>query len=134
MPYYEYKCPECGHEFTKRLRMSQHKDPQDCPECGHSPADKVISKPNFILKGDDWAGKNIRINNQMRKKNQRLNAKQEEQKRAGVGGKLVPNVGGEQVESWSEARKKAASEGKDTSGYERMERKEQALKKKPSST
>jgi putative FmdB family regulatory protein len=133
MPFYDYRCPECGHEFTKRLRIAQHAEPQACPECGHEPADKRISAPNFILKGDGWTGKNIRINNQMQKKNQRLSQKEQEMKRDGnVGGSLVPNVGGEQVESWGEAKKLAASQGKDTTGYESMERKEQTLKKKPS--
>jgi putative FmdB family regulatory protein len=132
MPTYEYKCPECDLAFEKRLRMSQHKDPQECPECGHSPAVKLVSQASFVLKGDDWAGKNIRINRQMAEKNRRLRSKEEAMKReTHVGGSLVPNVGGERVESWGEAKKLAASQGKDTAGYEKMAHKEQTLKKKP---
>lgn len=132
MPTYEYQCPKCGHEFAKRLRMSQYKDPQSCPECGHSPADKLVSKPNFILKGDDWAGKNIRINRQMAEKNRRLKAKEEERKRDATV-RLAPNVDGERVDTWSEAKKLAESRGKDTTGYEKMEREAKQLQKKTSS-
>lgn len=131
MPTYAYRCPECGHEFDKVLRISQYKDPQTCPECGHNPAKKLITPVNFNLPGDDFTGKNIRIRNQMRKKNERLDRKQEERKRDAPGVRLAPNVGGERTESWSEAAKLAASQGKNTAGYEKMARKEKTLKSKP---
>lgn len=34
MPFYQYKCRECGHDFEKKLRMSQSGEAQDCPSCG----------------------------------------------------------------------------------------------------
>jgi hypothetical protein len=68
----------------------------------------------------------------MEKKNQRLDAKQNERKRDAPMVTLAPNVGGERVESWSEASKLAASKGKDTSGYDALARKETSLKSKPS--
>ena len=126
MPTYEYVCESCEHRFEKILRMSKCGEPQDCPECGASPARKLISGGSgFILKGDGWAGKNNRIAGQMRRKNQVLTQRQEERKRdAGV--RLAPNVDGERVESWSEAKKLAESKGKDTTGYEQKARVEKS--------
>jgi putative FmdB family regulatory protein len=124
MPTYNYHCDACDTPFERILRMSQSKDPQECPECGASPARKTILSVSFILKGDGWAGKNNRIAGQMRKKNQRLTQKQNEQKRDAPAVTLAPNVGGERVDSWSEASKLAASQGKDTSGYESRARSE----------
>jgi putative FmdB family regulatory protein len=119
MPTYTYHCDTCDTPFEKTLRMSQSGDPQDCPECGKGPARKTITGMNFILKGDGWAGKNNRIAGQMRRKNQRLDAKQAEMKRDAPSVTLAPNVDGERVDSWSDASKLAKSKGKDTSGYEK---------------
>ena len=54
----------------------------------------------------------------MATKNRRLDAKTEEMKRDAPGVSLVPNVGGERTDSWAEAGRLAASQGKDPSGYE----------------
>lgn len=125
MPNYEYKCDECDHSFERLLKIAQYKDPQDCPECGHGPAKKMITGgTGFILRGDGWAGKNGKIKSQMRQKNQRLTSKQNEMKRDAPSVTLTPNVAGQQVDSWGEASKLAKSKGKDTSGYDRLARKE----------
>ena len=119
MATYEYKCEACEAEFQKRMPMSQSSDPQDCPDCGATPARKLISAgAGFILKGDGWSGKDLKVNRQMAKKNQKLDAKREGKKRE-LGVQLSPNVGGERTDSWSEASKLAASKGKDTSGYDK---------------
>jgi hypothetical protein len=79
------------------------------------------------LKGDSWAGKNMTLLSQMNAKNERLDRKQEEKKRDLKGiMRLAPNVGGERVDTWSEAARLAASRGKDVSSYEPMVRKEKA--------
>ncbi len=125
MPTYEYVCPACENDFELFLKMSQSEEPQACPKCGEAPAKKRVSlSAGFILSGDGWAGKNIRIQGQMAEKNKRLAQKENEFKREGPGMKLAPNVGGERVDSWSEASKLAASKGKDTSGYDALARKE----------
>lgn len=118
MAIYEYQCGTCDAEFEKILPMSQSDVPQDCPECGKGPAKRRITGGmGFILKGDGWEGKNIKIAGQMQRKNAVLTKKQEEKSRdAGI--RLVPNVGGEKVDSWSEAGRMASSQGKDASGYE----------------
>jgi putative FmdB family regulatory protein len=124
MPNYEYKCDECDHSFERLLKIAQYKDPQDCPECGHGPAKKMITGgTGFILRGDGWAGKNAKIKSQMRQKNQRLKGKEDQWKKdAAIS--LAPNVGGERVDTWSDASKLARSKGKDTSGYDKLARKE----------
>lgn len=116
MPTYLYHCSPCDEEFDKILSISKYDEPQNCPNCGEGPARKMVTRPNFILKGDDWAGKNIRINNQMRKKNERLSSRQADRKKE-RGISLVPNVEGERTESWSDAAKLAKSKGKSATGY-----------------
>ncbi len=124
MPFYEYLCDECKCQFTKRLRISEYADPQACPECEHPHTSKIVTGCNFILAGDGWVGKNNRIAGQMRKKNQRLTKRQNDRYREAPTVTLAPNVGGERVDSWAEASKLAASQGKDTSGYEARAREE----------
>ena len=124
MPTYEYQCEKCDHAFERSLRIAQYQDPQDCPECGEGPAKRMISGGvGFILRGDGWAGKNNRVKSQMREKNNRLKGKETEWKKD-ASPSLTPNVEGQQVDSWSEASQLARSKGKDTSGYDKLARKE----------
>lgn len=53
MPIYEYRCEECGHQFDALQKISE--DPlTECPAC-HQPAlKKLVSAPNFRLKGGGW--------------------------------------------------------------------------------
>ena len=127
MPVYAYRCDACETKFDRMLPLSQYDQPQTCPDCGEV-GRKDYGSVGFILKGDDWAGKNIRIKNQMAKKNQRLDAKQNEIKRDAPTVTLAPNVNGERVDSWSDAQKLAASKGKNTASYEPMIRKEKESK------
>ncbi len=126
MPIYEYQCGECELHFEQRLPIAQHDEPQDCPACGAPGANKLVSAVGFILKGDGWAGKNNRIKNQMARKNKRLDTKTDEMKRDAPVVSLAPNVDGERVASWSEAKKLAASKGKETSGYDSYIRRDKA--------
>jgi putative FmdB family regulatory protein len=123
MPTYEYACSGCDATFERFLSISKCDDPQTCEFCG-APGRKLISMPNFILKGDDWTSKNLRVKGQMEEKNRRLDQKQNERKREAPGVKLMPNVGGEQVDSWSEAKKLAASKGKNPESYDAKIREE----------
>jgi putative FmdB family regulatory protein len=124
VPIYAFRCEECEEHFDRVLSISRMEEPQDCPACGASPAKKLVTSPNFVLKGDDWAGKNIRIANQMRKKRDRLAGKENEIKRDAPSVRLAPNVDGQRVDSWAEASKLAQSKGKDTSGYDQRAVKE----------
>lgn len=120
MPTYEYRCDECEYEFEVVLRMSDYDLPQNCPSCKEGPAKKrVPTTVNVIFAGDGWVSKNNRVEGQMAEKNKRLAKRQDEKKREGSGMTLAPNVGGERVDSWSDAAKLAASKGKDTASYEK---------------
>lgn len=116
VPTYEYACAGCEIQFEKFLPMSQSDEPQLCPDCGVQ-GKRIISMPNFILKGDDWVGKNLKIKGQMEAKNRILSKRQEERKREAPGVALAPNVDGERVGSWAEAQKLAASKGKNVESY-----------------
>ena len=47
------KCRDCGHVFDALQKMSD--DPlRDCPDCGRPELRKLLSAPNFRLKGGGW--------------------------------------------------------------------------------
>jgi len=53
MPFYDYQCGACGHQFEAMQKMSA--DPlTDCPECGRSELVKQVSAGGFRLKGNGW--------------------------------------------------------------------------------
>ena len=53
MPIYEYRCPDCGHQFEAIQKMSD--DPiRVCPECKGEQVKKLISQTSFVLKGGGW--------------------------------------------------------------------------------
>jgi len=53
MPFYEYRCAACEHEFEAMQKMSA--DPLTvCPECGEPELSKLISAAGFRLKGSGW--------------------------------------------------------------------------------
>jgi len=127
MPMYDFQCQEeaCHHTFDRMVRLSEFDEVQPCPECG-ADSKRLISKVGVVLKGDGWASKNGRIAKQMAEKNQRLAAKEKDQKAAGLVPRLAPNVGGQRVDSWSDAKKLAKSKGKETSSYDKLIRREKA--------
>lgn len=57
MPMYEYRCPKCGTQFEKLVRLSEAEDPQACPNdsCDEKAAKRLISRTSFSLKGGGWA-------------------------------------------------------------------------------
>ena len=38
MPFYDYQCQSCQHQFTESLKIADRKQPCDapCPDCGES--------------------------------------------------------------------------------------------------
>jgi len=124
MPFYAYKCNACENEWEKLLSVSECGVRQCCPACSSDETRKVVTKCQVIFKGDGWVDKNGRIKTQMARKNRVLGEKQKKYK----GAKLVPNVGGEQVDSWSDAQKLAKSKGKKAETYTKQVRKEQATR------
>lgn len=53
MPYYEYRCMECGHEWEQWQKIIEEPI-KDCPKCGASKAQRLICNTSFILKGTGW--------------------------------------------------------------------------------
>lgn len=53
MPFYEYRCNTCGHEFEAMQKM-RDAALTDCPECGNATLIKLISAAGFRLKGSGW--------------------------------------------------------------------------------
>jgi len=115
MPTYSYKC-SCGETFGVNVERSACTAPQPCT-CGLL-ARRVVGQVAFLQKGDNWIGKNMKIKGQMAEKNRRLSEKGRAKLKEAPGVTLVPNVGGERVDSWDEAKRLAASKGHDTSAYD----------------
>ena len=53
MPIFDYQCQACGHAFDI-LQKSSDDVLQKCPECGELKLCKLLSAPNFHLKGSGW--------------------------------------------------------------------------------
>lgn len=126
MPTYTYQCHSCGTQFDA-MRSFSDKSQQACASCGSFETKRQLTRPNFILKGDGWTGKNIKIKGQMRQKNRAIAPKEQAFARESKEMKSMrvqPNVGGEQVDSWSEAQRLAQSQGKDASTYDSLVKKE----------
>jgi putative FmdB family regulatory protein len=63
MPIYEYACKSCGHAFDALQKMSD--DPlTECPDCGQAELKKLLSAPNFRLKGSGWYETDFKKDNQ----------------------------------------------------------------------
>jgi putative FmdB family regulatory protein len=43
MPIYEYRCPECEHEFEHLVRSSRDGSKVSCPSCGAKRVEKRLS-------------------------------------------------------------------------------------------
>jgi len=62
MPIYEYACKQCGHKFDALQKMSD--DPlRVCPECEAPELRKLVSAPNFRLKGGGWYETDFKTDN-----------------------------------------------------------------------
>ena len=76
MPIYEYKCQNCEHYFEVLQRISE--EPlSTCPECKKNALKKLVSAPNFRLKGE---GSN---ETDFKKDNQKTLAGNKEEKKSG---------------------------------------------------
>ena len=63
MPIYEYKCQNCEHYFEVLQRISE--EPlSTCPECKKNTLIKLVSAPNFRLKGEGWYETDFKKDNQ----------------------------------------------------------------------
>ena len=53
MPIYEYRCDACGH-YLDALQKIADAPLRDCPSCEESALCRLVSAPNFRLKGKGW--------------------------------------------------------------------------------
>ena len=53
MPIYEYRCDACGH-YLDALQKIADAPLRDCPSCEESALRRLVSAPNFRLKGSGW--------------------------------------------------------------------------------
>ena len=118
MPLFNYAC-KCSNRFSATQERGTHQT-SVCPACGQGATQVVGGGVSFFLRGDNWSGKNILVADQMRRKNGKLAIKQAEKAREAPEYTLVPNVQGEEVDTWREAARYAASKGLDTEAYETM--------------
>jgi putative FmdB family regulatory protein len=53
MPIYEYRCGACGHHLEALQKMTDG-PLRKCPDCGKSQLRRLVSAPQFRLKGSGW--------------------------------------------------------------------------------
>ena len=53
MPFYEYRCENCGHEM-EALQKINDSPLLVCPECAQPALKKLVSAAGFRLKGSGW--------------------------------------------------------------------------------
>jgi aspartyl-tRNA synthetase len=53
MPIFDYQCQACGHRFDALQKVGEGAL-RKCPECGKLKLQKLVSAPNFHLKGSGW--------------------------------------------------------------------------------
>ena len=53
MPFYEYECSDCKF-YTEVMQKISDAPLTKCPSCGKKALKKLVSAPNFRLKGGGW--------------------------------------------------------------------------------
>ncbi len=55
MPTYDFRCAECGHEFTKKIPW-QEKEQVTCPQCGSKQLKEIFGFYGIVAKGSSGSG------------------------------------------------------------------------------
>lgn len=63
MPFYEYRCDDCGHGFEALQKVSDA-PLETCPACEKPTLRKLISAAGFRLKGQGWYETDFKSGNQ----------------------------------------------------------------------
>jgi len=53
LPIFAYQCPDCGHSFDALQKVGEEAL-SECPNCCSHGLRKLLSAPNFHLKGKGW--------------------------------------------------------------------------------
>jgi putative FmdB family regulatory protein len=131
MASYDYKCPECGFE-EEQIHSMKTQPVFFCPVCKNSGKEVKLERQfsinttGFIIRGGtesiNWKEKRYH-----QKKSVDLGVRQID--RYGTGPKLKPNVGGVEVESWTDASKLAKEAGMNADSYKPLIEKEKYVSK-----
>ena len=65
MPIYEYECGKCGHAFESLQKVSEGAL-RKCPKCGALRLRRLVSAPQFRLKGTGWYETDFKKDNKKR--------------------------------------------------------------------
>ena len=116
MAKYDYRCTKC--EIEENITHSMTESPTIlCSKCGAEMKKTVPKSVNFVLKGANWAGKNIR------EKGYREQRRRELGKKMAISHdiqQIQPNYKGEVCASWDEAKNLAKADGVDPLRYEKQ--------------
>ncbi len=66
MPIYEYRCGACGHHLEALQKMSEG-PLRKCPDCGKSQLRRLMSAPQFRLKGEGWYETDFKSKNEVKR-------------------------------------------------------------------
>ena len=115
MPKYLLSCKNCD-TLTEKIHSIKDVVVFTCGSCGQELV-KMIGNPNIHLKGDNWTGKLLKEKELRTKNSMLLDRKQRIEHKPD---KVLPNVDGEVVSSWSEAKKLAKDKGYNTASYDKF--------------
>jgi putative FmdB family regulatory protein len=104
MPIYEYRCSGCGHHLEVLQKMTDA-PLRKCPDCGKSQLKRLVSAPQFRLKGSGWYETDFKSDKE-KKRNLVEAAAQASAAGADGGGESAPKAEGD----------KAAAEAKPDGG------------------
>jgi putative FmdB family regulatory protein len=66
MPIYEYRCGACGHQVEALQKLSEG-PLRKCPDCGKSQLRRLMSAPQFRLKGEGWYETDFKNKNEIKR-------------------------------------------------------------------
>lgn len=117
MPVFEYVCRNCG--VSQDEWLDAHSSASVSCLCGQEMV-RAVSDLRVNFKGWDWPTKNENENVFRTKENSIMQRRVKER----PVDRVLPNVNGERVDSWSEAQKLAQDKGLVSSSYEPLVREE----------
>ena len=117
MPKYTMLCEGCA--ASKEVVHSIKEKPDILCECG-ALMHRTIGNPSVHLKGDQWSGKLLKEKDLRKRNSSLLDRKQRVEHSLD---KVLPNVDGEVVSSWSDAKRLAKEKGYNTSSYDKFGKK-----------
>ncbi len=54
MPYYDYKCTRCGHEFEAFKTIDERDEDEDCPICKATAKRMLLAAPGIVFHGSGF--------------------------------------------------------------------------------